>query len=393
VNYSLPKLDLVVEETKFGAMENWGLILFDPRTILVDPEDAESDGINEKRWLVASVMAHEIAHQWFGNLVTLDWWNQMWLNEGFATYVSYIGAEVIDPVNLPWGRLLVEETLNVMQYDSDTNVHWAITDNVTSRKDIERMFGMFSYQKGGSVIRMMEGILGKEVFLLGVRNYLKAKQFSSAVEEDLFVQLYNVGVNFGVWDSSMSMVSVLKSWTDQAGYPLVTAVTSCAAEPEGECSVTLSQKWFVTSGETNGEERVFAVPVSIGAVDASGRPVTWIMDSSEVVYNLPVSVYNSSSTEPLIINHKATGYYRVNYDEANWEKIGNTLRLNPESIDELNRAAMICDLIALKANGDLSEDTFDAVTSGYNDPAVVPNWAWESCGNGFKENLRSSFRI
>ena len=201
-------------------MENWGLILFDPRTIMLD-----ADANDDTRWTVLSVVAHELAHQWFGNLVTCNWWSETWLNEGFATFVSYLATEHIDPDIRGWAQILVKETRRVMWYDEDTSRHWAMTDKVADRDDIERKFGMFTYQKGGSVIRMMEQMLSKETFTKRLTKYLASNSNSSATEDDLFLEA--AAITDGKWpqengpDSSFS--EVMKSWTNQAGVPLIHA--------------------------------------------------------------------------------------------------------------------------------------------------------------------------
>jgi len=359
-------------------MENWGLILFNPLYLLLDPQYTDMNEIDENRWPVTSVIAHEIAHQWFGNLVTLDWWSQTWLNEGFAVYFSCVGGEAVDPVNLAWGRLLVEKTLNVMQLDSNVNEHWALSDNTTSRVDIRRKFGDITYNKGGSVLRMIEGVLGYDVFIEGLTKYLQRHQYGNTVEEDLFRDLEEVAVSHGVWSSSISLEAFMKTWTNQAGYPLVTANVSCASD--GHCKLRLSQEWFVTEGETFSEERYWSVPISIAAVDPSGVPVVWLpSNASDLELSLPREAYNSSSTQPLIINHKSKGYFRVNYDEATWRKIGQTLKENPRAIDVMNRASIICDLIVLYKRGDVNEDIYTSVLAGYEDPDEVPRWARNYC--------------
>ncbi|XP_023340452.1 puromycin-sensitive aminopeptidase-like protein isoform X2 [Eurytemora carolleeae] len=388
VEYSLPKMDLVVEEQKdLVAMENWGLNLYDPSALLVHPDQVKP-GLSEERWLVSSVVAHELAHQWFGNLVTLDWWEQMWLNEGFATYVSYLAAEDIDPDNLPWGRLLVEETFRVLRSDSDTTLHWAMTDPVTSRDDIERKFGQFTYQKGGSVIRMMEGILGKEVLTMGLSSYLKANAYGSTTEDDLFSHLESAGVSAGVWpgtyQGSGTFGDIMKSWTNQAGYPLVTAVTECPEGLDGSCQLRLSQEWFVTKGDTNGEKRMFDIPITVNVLDSS-LPVAWLSDS-EMVLELPLEKYNSSSSNPIIINNEATGYYRVNYDDNNWFKIAAAVMDNIDLIRPFNRVQIICDLVALEGSGHVSSDLHDDITGNWEDDDQVVIWATEQCGTNYKNS-------
>lgn len=277
VKYSLPKMDMMYEAAKGGAMENWGLILFDPRTIVLD-----ADADDNTRWTVLSVTAHELAHQWFGNLVTCHWWSETWLNEGFAVWVSYLGTHYVDPGINSWARMLVRDTQRVMLADQDTSKHSAMTDDVLDRNDIERKFGMFTYQKGGSVIRMMEQILSKETFTKGLTSYLTSMSYSGATEDDLFLHLEEAALADGKWPQpggpEFSLPEVLKGWTNQAGLPVVYAERTAAG-------LYCSQSWLVNSEEEHTEDRRwdismlyiitqrFLILCSIGGIFPSHSPL------------------------------------------------------------------------------------------------------------------------
>ena len=137
---------------------------------------------------VAVVVAHELAHQWFGNLVTMDWWDQLWLNEGFATYVSHVIVQEVEPNIHSWERFVAERMMYVMKRDSRPS-SWALSGPVTDTEDFDRKFGLISYYKGGAVIRMVESFLGVETLNKALTSYLKDMSYSSAVEEDLFIQV------------------------------------------------------------------------------------------------------------------------------------------------------------------------------------------------------------
>jgi len=219
IPYTLPKMDMVSVPKKGGAMENWGLMLFGKDALLYDQTNPDV----EKKWRVLNVVAHELAHQWFGNLVTMNWWDQTWLNEGFATFVSFLGSEAVDPEINSWDRLVTRTMFRVMKDDS-RNTTWAMSDDVTSRQDIGRKFGSITYSKGASVIRMMEAIMGYPTFIKGLSYYLSDLQYSNSFEEDLFSHLEAAGLEDGSWpqDELNSFTETMKSWTNQAGYPLVT---------------------------------------------------------------------------------------------------------------------------------------------------------------------------
>merc|ERR1712013_340552 len=346
VKYALPKMDMMYEAAKGGAMENWGLILFDPRTIVLD-----ADADDNTRWTVLSVMAHELAHQWFGNLVTCNWWSETWLNEGFAVWVSYLGTDHVDPDINSWARMLVRDTQRVMLADQDTTKHSAMTDDVVDRNDIERKFGMFSYQKGGSALRMMEQILSKETFTKALTSYLTSLSYSAAIEDDLFFHLEEAAIADGKWPQpggpEFSLPEVLRMWTNQAGLPVV------YAERTATGGLYCNQSWLVNSQEEQTE-----VTVEQGPEDGP----------------------------PFLLNIQGTGYYRVNYHQDNWADIASVLRTNRDLIHPLNRAQVICDTIALAGTGHVTMEVRDDVLS-YQDMETdfAPLYAFERCATGFKD--------
>jgi len=382
VKYALPKMDMMYEAAKGGAMENWGLILFDPRTIVLD-----ADADDNTRWTVLSVMAHELAHQWFGNLVTCNWWSETWLNEGFAVWVSYLGTDHVDPDINSWARMLVRDTQRVMLADQDTTKHSAMTDDVVDRNDIERKFGMFSYQKGGSVLRMMEQILSKETFTKALTSYLTSLSYSAATEDDLFFHLEEAAIADGKWPQpggpEFSLPEVLKMWTNQAGLPVV------YAERTATGGLYCNQSWLVNSQEEQTEDRRWDIPLTFTSVDESPEPgwdvnlaQAWLShDQAEVTVE-----QGPEDGAPFLLNIQGTGYYRVNYHQDNWADIATVLRTNRDLIHPLNRAQVICDIIALAGTGHVTMEVRDDVLS-YQDMETdfAPLYAFERCATGFKD--------
>jgi len=385
VKYTLPKMDLVFENHKGSAMENWGLILFDQRALLFDPETGNEDS----KFVVLSVIAHEIAHQWFGNLVTTNWWSQTWLNEGFATFASFLASENVDPKMNSWARLYVTESQRVMFADEDTSSHWAMTDDVTDRNDIERKFGMFTYQKGGSVIRMMEQMLSRETFTKGLTSYLTSSAYSAPTEDDLFFHLEEAALADGKWPQvngpEHSFAEVMKGWTNQAGLPVIHARKTEDAVP----SLYFNQSWLVRN-EAVSEERRWDVPLTFTTVEENpqrgwdiGLPQGWIShDQSEVTIEADASLVDV----PFVVNIQGTGYYRVNYDDSNWKAIAEVLRTNRDLIHPMNRAQIICDVMALSGTGHVSMEVMDDVL-GYQDMETdyAPLYAFSRCLSGFKD--------
>jgi len=349
IPYTLPKMDMVSVPNKGGAMENWGLTLFDKETLLYDQENPDM----ERKWRVLSVVAHELAHQWFGNLVTMDFWDQTWLNEGFASYVSYLGAEAIDPDMHSWERMICENMLEVLKEDS-TNNSWAMSDPVTSKRDIGRKFGSITYSKGASVIRMMEAILGFPTFIKGLSSYLADLEFSNAKEEDLFSHLETAGLEDGSWPQGDedSFEETMKSWTNQAGYPLVTVRKTAE---EGNNYLVLSQSWY-RDGVEDSTDQLWNIPINIVDIGNANpdwddtAPSHWLSDVS-----ITISLIDDFSG-PIVLNKKATGYYRVNYEEDNWIQLAQTLLNDHQGIHPLNRAQIICDAISLARSGHISQE-------------------------------------
>jgi len=362
-------------------MENWGLMIFDTTALLIDPDSNNDDD----RFWVLNVVAHELAHQWFGNIVTLDWWDQMWLNEGFAEYVSNIATHYIDPEIHTWERFYVEETQWVMYEDQDTRHHWAMTDPVTTRPDIDRKFGDFTYNKGGSVVRMMSEILTEEVFTTALSSYLATFAYSTATEDDLFFHLEEAAMKMGTWPQSGGpqggLGETLKLWTNQAGLPLVSATKNCGT---GECNLTLSQEWLTF--QQQDEERRWDIKVTFdsGSVwllaDEAGSTSTNFEDPSKM---------------PLALG--GTGYYRVNYDTAWWREIAEILRTDKSQIPPINRAQIICDILALEELGYVShnvrKDVLSYISSETDFGALLAHQQCSDMRAGkFQPRKRKSFK-
>jgi tricorn protease interacting factor F2/3 len=208
IKYPLPKLDLVaIPDFAAGAMENWGAITFREVLLLFDPKKS-STPIKKN---IAEVIAHELWHQWSGNLVTMKWWNDLWLNESFATYMAYKAVDNFFP---EWR--MVESFIYQKPFSSDSlrSTH-PIEVEIKSPNEIEEIFDEISYEKGGSVLQMIEGYLGEENFRKGVSYFLSRYKYSSATSKDFWNSLSKL--------SDKPVKKIMESWVRQAGYPLVEA--------------------------------------------------------------------------------------------------------------------------------------------------------------------------
>src|SRR5438094_2096367 len=206
--YNLPKLHLIgVPEFAAGAMENWGAITFREIALLVD--DDSSIRIRKQ---VAEVIAHEVSHQWFGDLVTMKWWDDLWLNESFATFMAYKALDSMFPRWVVWQDFVRGETAGALARDSLVNTH-PIEVRVNSPTEIEEIFDDISYGKGASIIRMLEAYAGEDEFMHGVRSYLEKYRFSNASGNDLWNQIEQ--------SSKTRVKAIMSEWIRKPGYPIV----------------------------------------------------------------------------------------------------------------------------------------------------------------------------
>ncbi|KAG0454705.1 hypothetical protein HPP92_023997 [Vanilla planifolia] len=208
VAYALPKLDMVaIPDFSAGAMENYGLVTYRETALLYD--ECHSAAANKQR--VATVVAHELAHQWFGNLVTMEWWTHLWLNEGFATWVSYLAADSIFPEWKIWTQFL-DDTVSGLRLDALSESH-PIEVEINHASEIDEIFDAISYQKGASLIRMLQSYLGADCFQKSLASYVKKFAYSNAKTEDLWNVLEE--------ESGEPVKALMNSWTKQKGYPVV----------------------------------------------------------------------------------------------------------------------------------------------------------------------------
>ncbi|XP_063493298.1 glutamyl aminopeptidase isoform X3 [Symphalangus syndactylus] len=291
MNYSLPKLDkIAIPDFGTGAMENWGLITYRETNLLYDPKESASS--NQQR--VATVVAHELVHQWFGNIVTMDWWEDLWLNEGFASFFEYLGVNHAETDWQMRDQMLLEDVLPVQEDDSLMSSH-PIVVTVTTPDEITSVFDGISYNKGASILRMLEDWIKPENFQKGCRMYLEKYQFKNAKTSDFWAALEEA--------SGLPVKEVMDTWTRQMGYPVLNV--------NGVKNIT--QKRFLLDSRANPSQ-----PPS----DLGGNAF-------------------------LKINPDHIGFYHVNYEVATWDSIASVLSLNHKTFSSADRASLIDDAFAL----------------------------------------------
>src|SRR5881296_439465 len=281
IPYQLPKLHHVaVPEFAYGAMENWGAITY--REILMHVDQNTSV---RARKAVAGVIAHEIAHMWFGDLVTMKWWDDIWLNESFATFMGHHAVDQGYPQWKVWQDFVRTQTSGAMGRDGLRSTH-PIEARVKNPEEIEELFDEISYGKGASILRMIESYIGTDKFRKGVSKYLQQFRYSNASGRDLWSRLQEA--------SGMDVSSVMEGWISKVGYPVVNASLS-------QGKLVLEQERFLLSGAR--DKQTWPIPVTI-AVD--GRTQQLMLDKERA----EVTVANPKS---LKLNVDRTGFYRIDY--------------------------------------------------------------------------------
>ncbi|XP_054433561.1 aminopeptidase N [Pteronotus mesoamericanus] len=334
--YPLEKSDQIgLPDFNAGAMENWGLVTYRENSLLFDPQFSSSS--NKER--VVTVIAHELAHQWFGNLVTVAWWNDLWLNEGFASYVEYLGADHAEPTWNLKDLIVQNELYRVMAVDALTSSHPLTTpaQEVNTPAQISEMFDSISYSKGASVLRMLSSFLTEDLFKKGLASYLHAFAYKSATYQDLWLHLQKAVDNQTSVTLPKSVSTIMDRWILQMGFPVITVDTKTGS---------ITQKHFLLGSDT-------------GAAPPSQFNYQWIVHISSMKHGAVQKDYwleEATKTEELfktradewvLLNINVTGYYQVNYDEDNWRKIQGQLRNNLSVIPVINRAQVIHDAFDL----------------------------------------------
>ncbi|TDG98553.1 hypothetical protein EPR50_G00201600 [Perca flavescens] len=331
MSFSIDKLDkIAIPDFGTGAMENWGLITYRETNLLYD--ENQSSSFNKQR--VASVIAHELVHQWFGNIVTMDWWDDLWLNEGFASFFEYIGVEKAEP---SWGMrdiMIISDVLPVMVDDALLSSHPIIV-SVSTPAEITSVFDGISYSKGASILRMLEGWMGKDKFRDGCRKYLKDYYFKNAKTANFWASLAEV--------SGLPVADVMDTWTKQMGYPVLDLSFS-------DMNAKLSQKRFLLDPKANASEPhsplgyKWTIPVEWHSVKSNKNMLT-IFNKSNT--ELVISDYSASEDGLLKVNNDHIGFYRVNHDEHMWNAISQQLQNNHSEFDAADRTSYIDDVFAL----------------------------------------------
>ncbi len=309
IAYPLPKCDFIaLPDFASGAMENWGCITFREQALLVDPKNTS---MSLKQY-VANVVAHELTHQWFGNLVTMRWWTDLWLNESFASWMSYLAVDHLFPGWKVWTQFIVEEQGLALKQDALENTH-PIQVTVNHPDEIRTIFDAISYEKGASVLLMLHDYLGADNFRDGLRLYLKRHAYANTDTVDLWAALEEV--------SKMPVTEFMTAWTGLPGYPIVSASVD-------ENELEIKQSRFYLNPAANQETAVWPIPLN-----PSFDIGTNTLAKNAATLKLP------QVPDDFVLNHNRTGFYQVVYDATHLAR----LALAVPQLNDLDRLGLLSD--------------------------------------------------
>ena len=322
IKYPLPKLDLIaVPDFAAGAMENWGAITFRETILLYDPKTSST----RTKQFIAEVISHEIAHQWFGNLVTMKWWNDLWLNESFATFMATKFVDKFYPEWDLWNQF-VEDAMNVaMGLDSLKTTH-SIDVKVNSPAEIREIFDAISYDKGGCVLRMLEHYVGEPNFQKGLKKYLSDFKYKNAQGQDLWNAIGKA--------SKMPVSSMVNTWLKQPGFPLV------EIKQDGS-TIKLEQKRYLLEKDKKSTKGLWSIPVSLGLEKEISR---------KLLTKKSTSVKLPKNTLGFVANYGRKGFYRVKYDEG--ILLDLKMLVDDKKVSPIDRWAIQNDLFSLCVSGE-----------------------------------------
>eukprot|EP01064_Diplonema_japonicum_P017854 TRINITY_DN2623_c0_g1_i1.p1 TRINITY_DN2623_c0_g1~~TRINITY_DN2623_c0_g1_i1.p1 ORF type:complete len:877 (+),score=286.77 TRINITY_DN2623_c0_g1_i1:57-2687(+) len=364
IPYPLPKLDMIaIPDFAAGAMENWGLVTYREIDLIIDPAKASSS----QKQRVAIVITHELAHQWFGNLVTMKWWDGLWLNEGFANWMQTFTGDAIFPEWKIWESFVAKEQSSALKLDSLRSSH-PILVPIGRAESVEEVFDLISYCKGGSVIRMIFRLLGVDQFRAGLIDYLKKHSYDNTETTDLWA----------AWEKSSNqpIIELMDTWTLQMGYPLITV--SNVTKTGGKLKFDVEQKWYLADGSVmdGDSDKKWIVPLIFGTEEGA-HPPQYMKEKKQTI-----ELETKSSW--VKVNYGQHIPLRVQYPTSMLDELCKAVATLPAE----DRIGLLSDAESLSKSGDLPLTDFVKVLNGYKGEMNDKVWSQLSLAlSGLKSSL------
>ncbi len=350
--YPLPKLDMIAgpgSSQFFGAMENWGAIFYFERVLLQDPRLA-TEGQKQD---IFNVVAHEMAHQWFGDLVTMSWWDDLWLNEGFA---SWMASKTSDDLNPEWGALtqsVAFDRQGAIARDARVTTH-PIIQHVETPDQISQAFDDITYRKGEAVIRMLEAAVGPDVFRTGVRSYMAKYKYGNTVTDQLWAEVAAA--------AGKPVKPMMDSFTTQGGVPLIRVGEPLCSG--GRTTMSLSQGRFGLDAGSKAA-RTWLVPVRIGDNRLRVAPTNMMVSGATAK---PATVPGCGLP---VVNFGQSAYFRALYSPAHFDK----LRTSFATLGTADQVGLIADSYGLANSNDAPVERYLSLIGGVSPDASPLVWS------------------
>ena len=365
IPYPLNKLDhIAIPDFAAGAMENWGAITYRETALLYDPDNS-SAGTRQR---ILEVVSHEMAHMWFGDLVTMEWWDDLWLNESFASWMGDKAVDKLYPEWQMWTQFVANDTNRGLSLDGLRNSH-PIEADVKDPAQIRELFDAISYSKGGATLRMLEEFLGQEVFRKGLNSYLSAHQYSNARTEDLWKALER--------ESGLPVTEIMNTWIKQTGYPMLSVNDN---QNSSQTTINIEQNRFLYDHVLEGNQEdtaLWQVPIGIIARDQAAQTSFLLRDRSS---SITLSGLKGEGNGWIKVNAGQTGFYRVNYTENNWDRL--KLGIERLELSPTDRLGLQNDSYALMRAGFAPATQFLSLVEAYKNDNDATVW------NDLSINLR-----
>jgi len=341
--YPLPKMDMIgVPDFSMGAMENWGLVTYREIDLLCDIKTVSAARMQR----LASVVTHELAHQWFGNLVTMEWWDDLWLNEGFATFMQTLSADALFPEWKLWDQYITDDLDRARSLDGLRSSH-PVQVPIPKAEDVEQVFDAISYCKGACVVRIIYHVLGADKFRQGVRAYMRRHAYGNTVTDDLWAAFQEAMGPQAGW----TVQELMGSWTQQLGYPVVKVKLSGDKK-----SLSLKQEYFVSDGSVKPEDSgiTWMVPVFVGSSADPKAHTMHIIKDKETTIALPAGLDLSKAASWVKVNYGEYAPIRIQYESV--ELLDALLKggVQSRSLSVPDRVGLLSDARALARAGRLN---------------------------------------